>query len=92
MPEKDSNSAIESQITDIASIRELWDGIEDAPWYAPLLALLFIVIYLGYTKRMKHAQRMAEMQYDDRKNLREYKLKEKEIVARSHMANNKGAN
>ena len=78
MPTK-AGSDVNVNLQDVSSLSALWEKVQQAPWYAPLLIPAMFIIYKFYSRRKSHVLEMAKLSTEKHKNILEYKLKLKEL-------------
>ncbi|MGO2351089.1 hypothetical protein [Pseudoalteromonas nigrifaciens] len=78
MPNNTGSNGLASA-KDLSSLGELWEKVQEAPWYAPLIIPAMWVIYKLYSRRKTHILEMAKLSTEKHKNILNYKLKMKEL-------------
>lgn len=80
-----SQSATDLTITktELGFLDTLLGKVQELPWYSPLLALFMILTVKVYLHKSKELTERERMQSEERKHLREMKLKAYEIRMQS---------
>lgn len=60
-------------------INNLWDKVQEYPWYAALIGMFMFYCYRIYIKKIDALSASEKLQYEDRKHLREMKIRAHEI-------------
>ncbi|KAA1161005.1 hypothetical protein EU508_08300 [Pseudoalteromonas fuliginea] len=69
--------------TELGLFDTLLSKVQELPWYSPLIALLMILSVKVYLQRSKELTEIERLQSEERKHLREMKIKAYEIRMQS---------
>ncbi|MBB1333897.1 MULTISPECIES: hypothetical protein [unclassified Pseudoalteromonas] len=71
-----NNSAGENEL---GFLSVLLDKVQEYPWYAALIGMFMFYCYRIYIKKIDALSAREKLQYEDRKHLREMKIRAHEI-------------